>query len=116
MSQQGPTVRHRLTAALVLSALALVALPALGLAASSGANALEDCRSCEGCEDGRCDESSPFDSGDHCCPSSCLAHSVWAFSASPAAAPFQRCESIVQRDLERPLQALLQDIYQPPRS
>lgn len=111
-----PIASRRVAAVLVLSALAIAALPALGLAATADAPAHEDCRSCEGCEDGRCDESSPFDSGDHCCLSSCLAHSVWAFSAAPTTAPFQRCETIARRDLERPLQAAPQGIYQPPRS
>jgi hypothetical protein len=116
MSHQGPTVRHRLTAALVLSALALVALPALGLAASSDAGWLESCQSCEGCENGRCDDSSPFGTGHHCCLSSCLAHSVWTFSVSPSTAPSESCEILAQETLERPLRAVSQDIYEPPRS
>ncbi len=115
MSSPGPTLLHRLAAALVLSALAVLAFPALGLAASSNAAAFEACQSCEGCEDGRCDESSPFESGDHCCPSSCLAHSVWAFSAPHLAVPAQPCEATVQHGSQTPLQAVPQDVYQPPR-
>jgi hypothetical protein len=109
-------VLHRLTAALVLSALAFVVLPALGLAASSDTDGLEVCQSCEGCEDGRCDESSPFDSGDHCCLSSCLAHSVWAFSAPHSAAPSERCESAFRPDSQTPPQAVPRGLYRPPRS
>jgi hypothetical protein len=107
---------RRVVVVLLLSALAIAVLPALGLAASSDTDAVEDCRSCEGCEDGRCDESSPFGSGDHCCPSSCHAHSVWAFSAPLVTAPSQRYETMMQYELQRPLQACPRDVYQPPRS
>lgn len=104
-----------MAAALLLSALAITALPALGLAATSATAALETCQSCEGCEDGSCD-SSPFESGDHCCPSSCLAHSLWTISASSLTAPSESCETAERHSSRTPLQAVPQDVYQPPRS
>ena len=104
-----------MVAALLLGGLAIAALPALGLAAPSVAAALEACQSCEGCEDGRCGESSPLEPGDHCCPSSCLAHSMWVFSAPQLEDPAQQYEAAVERGSQTPLQAVPQDIYQPPR-
>ena len=116
MSAPGQATCHRLTAALVLTALALIVVPAPGLPALADADALESCRSCEGCEDGRCAESSPFDSADHCCPSSCLTHLPWAFSAPDPAAPWRYSETALVPDSQRPLQAVPRAVYQPPRS
>ncbi len=115
MLPERSTAGARLTAAFLLSALAIAGLPALGLAADSAATALEACRSCEGCDDGRCDDSSPFEAGDHCCPSSCLAHSLWTLSAPQLMPPSQRFESAVQHDSPAPLQAMPPDISEPPR-
>jgi len=115
MCDSDSTTGRRTAAMLLLCALATTALPALGLAATSPEAALEACQSCEGCEDGRCDESSPFASGDHCCPLSCLVHSLLAFSGPQSAPASLRCEDTVRHDPEKPLQMVPQDVYQPPR-
>ena len=109
-------MRRRLTAALVLTALALIVAPAPGLPALADADALESCRSCEGCEDGSCDESSPFHSADHCCASSCLTHLSWAPSVPDLAAPWRYSETALAPDSQRPLQAVSRAVYQPPRA
>jgi hypothetical protein len=115
MSDSDSTAGRRTAFLLLLCALATTSLPALGLAATSAEAALEACQSCDGCEDGRCDELSPFASGEHCCPLSCLVHSLVAFSAPQAAPASLRCEGTVRHDPETPLQLVPQDIYQPPR-
>ena len=115
MSYSDSSAGRRTAAILLLCALASTALPALGLAATSAEAALEACQSCEGCEDGRCDESSPFASGEHCCPLSCLVHSLLAFSPPQATPASLRCEGNVRHDSETPLRFVPQDVYQPPR-
>jgi len=115
MSASSPETARRFAGALVLTVLAIAGLGALGLAAPSPAAALEACQDCESCLDGRCDESSPFGPGDHCCLSSCLGHSGWVFSAPGVEAPVRRLESSVKHASPAPLQAEPRAVFQPPR-
>jgi hypothetical protein len=98
---------------LFVTGLAIATLPTGSLAPSVEA-ALEACQACEGSQDGRCDDS-PLSAEDHCCPSSCQAHSVWTLTAEVSSpAPFDS-ERTPEADSESPLKPAPRDIAQPPQ-
>ena len=103
-----------LASLLLLSALVVIALPAMGMVASPASVALEACLSCQGCDEGSCNDPTPLGS-DHCCLSSCLAHAVWALCAQPEPPRPSRCGDALSQDQESPVRPAPEAVYQPPR-
>jgi hypothetical protein len=100
-------------AALLLSAVA-VSVPLTGFETSSE-SALEACQACQSCEDGRCGDS-PLAGSDHCCPSSCQAHSVWTLTGAVTVGAALLSEAAPEAEFGSPRRPVPGDIAQPPQA
>jgi hypothetical protein len=101
---------------LALAILFVLLSPAI-ISVASPLQTLEQCAACPECADGGCgDQERPLPSHEHCCQTSCSAHTVWLVKAISAPSPPAAADAALARTASPgPLQSP-SPIYHPPRA